>query len=155
MKRLQAIALAAFLVSLFTVTYAQNMKSNAAPEIKIRHQGQDFEISDFANDAWKNGTEVLIHNYWSGEKAHEARWVKANLLWSDTGFYVRFEANQAEPLVVATDPDLTKKTVGLWDRDVCEIFIAPDKRIRSRYFEFEVAPTGEWIDLAINTLPKR
>ncbi|MEO7659760.1 MAG: carbohydrate-binding family 9-like protein, partial [Pyrinomonadaceae bacterium] len=38
---------------------------------------------------------------------------------------------------------------GLWNRDVCEIFIAPDRLDPNRYFEFEVAPTGEWVDLAI------
>ena len=38
----------------------------------------------------------------------------------------------------------------LWDRDVCEIFIAPDNREPRKYFEFEVAPNGEWIDLTID-----
>src|SRR5205807_8790445 len=33
--------------------------------------------------------------------------------------------------------------------DVCEIFIAPNRNERNKYFEFEIAPTGEWIDLGI------
>ncbi len=70
-------------------------------------------------------------------------------MWSDTALYVRFDASQDEPLVVSEKPDLTKKVIGLWDRDVCEIFIAPDKANRKKYFEFEIAPTGEWIDLGI------
>ena len=52
-------------------------------------------------------------------------------------------------------PDLKSKTKGLWDRDVCEIFIAPDKDKRNKYFEFEIAPTGEWIDLGIEVTPKK
>jgi hypothetical protein len=32
---------------------------------------------------------------------------------------------------------------------VCEIFVAPDKDDPEHYFEFEAAPTGEWIDLEI------
>ena len=40
--------------------------------------------------------------------------------------------------------------MGLWDRDVCEIFIAPDPTVMERYFEFEAAPTGEWLDVAIH-----
>ena len=46
--------------------------------------------------------------------------------------------------------------MGLWDRDVCEIFIAPDRAAVERYFEFEAAPTGEWTDIAIHwTAEKR
>jgi hypothetical protein len=41
----------------------------------------------------------------------------------------------------------------LWDRDVCEIFIAPDATNPLRYFEFEAAPTGEWVDLGIVITP--
>lgn len=40
--------------------------------------------------------------------------------------------------------------MGLWDRDVCEIFLAPDPNFPENYFEFEAAPTGEWLDVAIS-----
>ena len=70
-------------------------------------------------------------------------------MWSDTALYVRFDASQSEPLVVSEKADLTKKIRRLWDRDVCEIFIAPDASLRNKYFEFEIAPNGEWIDLGI------
>ncbi|HEX3185840.1 MAG TPA: carbohydrate-binding family 9-like protein, partial [Pyrinomonadaceae bacterium] len=46
-----------------------------------------------------------------------------------------------------------RKTLGLWDRDVCEIFLAPDAAHPERYFEFEAAPTGEWLDLGILVTP--
>ncbi|HEY6046373.1 MAG TPA: carbohydrate-binding family 9-like protein, partial [Pyrinomonadaceae bacterium] len=48
-----------------------------------------------------------------------------------------------------------RKTKGLWDRDVCEIFIAPDPTVVERYFELEAAPTGEWLDVAINWKPEK
>jgi Carbohydrate-binding family 9 len=51
--------------------------------------------------------------------------------------------------VVSADPVTDRKTLGLWDRDVCEIFLAPDPSNSSRYFEFEAAPSGEWVDLGI------
>jgi hypothetical protein len=72
------------------------------------------------------------------------------MLWSASAIYVRFDANQTEPLVISDKPDLSKKTMKLWDRDVCEIFIAPDTREPRKYLEFEIAPTGEWIDLTID-----
>lgn len=40
--------------------------------------------------------------------------------------------------------------MGLWDRDVCEIFLAPDANVIERYVEFEAAPTGEWLDVAVH-----
>ena len=149
MKRKNALVIIVLLLSLNAVDHAQNMNSKAGSTIKIKHLIQDFAVSDLSNDAWENGTEVLIKNYWSGQKAPEGRWVKARLLWSSTGIYVRFEANQNEPLIVSDKPDIIKKVVGLWDRDVCEIFIAPNASLRNKYFEFEIAPTGEWIDLGI------
>ena len=38
----------------------------------------------------------------------------------------------------------------LWDKDVVEVFINPFPEQINTYFEFEVAPNNQWIDLAIN-----
>jgi hypothetical protein len=75
------------------------------------------------------------------------------LLWSNTALYVRFTGPQHEPLVISPSPQTEVKSLGLWDRDVCEIFIAPDIAKPNEYFEFEAAPTGEWVDLAIQKNP--
>ena len=58
-----------------------------------------------------------------------------------------------EPLVISANPQTETKTLGLWDRDVCEIFIAPDPAAPTHYYEFEAAPTREWIDLELQTTP--
>lgn len=76
--------------------------------------------------------------------------MNVRLIWSGNSLYARFEAEQREALVVSDAPTLDTKTLNLWDRDVVEIFVAPDAKEQRRYFEFEVAPTGEWIDLAID-----
>ena len=121
--------------------------------IKITRIAKDFSVSDFSNENWKTASEILIEHYWSGKRAELERRATARLLWSDEAFYVRFEAVQNEPLIVNDKPNLKTKTRGLWDRDVCEIFVAPDFNKPKKYFEFEVAPTGEWIDLVIEILP--
>ncbi len=118
-------------------------------KIKIAHVKNDFSINDLENQSWQEANEVTIEKYWSGERAETGRHFKTRLLWSNAALYVRFEAVQAEPLIVSDTPDLTTKTIGLWNRDVCEIFIAPDLEEPNSYYEFEIAPTGEWIDLAI------
>jgi hypothetical protein len=124
-------------------------------EYKIAYAKNDFSISELENKAWKKAGTVEIDKYWSGEKAPSERRFKAQLLWSETAVYVRFEANQKEPLIVSETPNLLSKTRGLWDRDVCEIFLAPDKTSPRKYFEFEIAPNGEWIDLGIYQLPDK
>jgi len=130
-------------------------QSKMTYKTKITHIKDDFAISELENKSWEKARDVLIDKYWSGENAPEGRRFKTRLLWSDTALYVRFEANQKEPLVVSEKANLTGKTRGLWDRDVCEIFLAPDKAEPRKYFEFEIAPNGEWIDLGIHQMPER
>jgi hypothetical protein len=116
---------------------------------KIAHLKKDFSVREIGNKAWDKAETISVEKYWSGENAPGDRRFKTKLLWTDAALYVRFEANQRDPLIVSETPDLTSKTIGLWDRDVCEIFLAPDKSQPRKYFEFEIAPTGEWIDLGI------
>ena len=123
--------------------------------IKIAHLKTDFSISELDNKSWSTAKETLVDKYWSGENAPVGRQFKTKLLWSDSALYVRFEANQNEPLVVSKKTNLKTKTRGLWDRDVCEIFLAPNKAKFRKYFEFEIAPNGEWIDLGIHQMPDK
>ena len=148
------------LSALFAILIAGGVCLAFAPDkpkmnLKITHIQKDFPISELNNAAWNSGKDVLTDKYWSSEKAPAGRHFKTRLLWSANALYVRFEANQAEPLVVSETPNLTSKTRGLWDRDVCEIFIAPNPKEFRKYFEFEVAPTGEWIDLGIHQMPDK
>ena len=144
---------------LLTVVFAQLFAvicfSQSKMNYKITHINKDFAISEFDNQSWKRANEVTIDKYWSGENAPTGRQFKAKLLWSKTALYVRFEAKQNEPLIASDKPNLATKTRGLWGRDVCEIFLAPRKADFRHYFEFEIAPTGEWIDLGIYQMPDK
>jgi hypothetical protein len=110
----------------------------------------DLAVTEFDHSEWTRAKPIRIARYWSGEEASASRRAEACIIWSDKSLAIRFVCNQNEPLIVNPTPRLTQKTLGLWDRDVCEIFIAPDAGAPDRYFEFEAAPTGEWVDLAIN-----
>lgn len=123
------------------------MKETAANAAYIAH---NFPIDDLSNAFWETAEPVRTGTYWSGVKAPEGRHFETRLLWSDTHLYVRFIAEQTEELVVNPTPDLSQNADQLWERDVCEIFISPcDPYHPTQYFEFEVAPTGEWLDLDI------
>ena len=102
-------------------------------------------------DAWEPADVIRVETYWSGEAAAPGCRYEARICWSEAFLYVRFDCDHAEQLVISSDPVLNAKTIGLWERDVCEIFIAPERTEPRRYFEFEVAPTGEWLDLAIDS----
>lgn len=116
---------------------------------KVNYLTRDFDISDIYDPAWERAAVVQIDRYWSGVEAPEGRRAKVRLLWSDNALYVAFVADQTEPYVISAAPNVRHKTLDLWDRDVCEIFVAPDPGRLTKYFEFEVAPTGEWVDLGI------
>ena len=108
-----------------------------------------IRADEFDNAAWQKCEPVTIAHLWSGEPAPIERQAEVRICWSDEALHVRFVGNQHEPLVVSAEPRTDRKTLGLWDRDVCEIFVAPDAENPSRYFEFEAAPRGEWVDLGI------
>ena len=118
--------------------------------IKASYSERDLAVTQFDHAHWTRAQPIQIARHWCGEEAPVSRHAEARIIWSDESLGVRFVCNQREPLIVNSNPQLDQKTIGLWDRDVCEIFIAPDAANPNRYFEFEAAPTGEWVDLAVN-----
>jgi len=69
--------------------------------------------------------------------------------WTDSDLYLLF-------ICPYMDLNLFLPALGggprlkLWDRDVVEIFLGDDWDNIRHYREFEIAPTGDWIDLAID-----
>jgi hypothetical protein len=121
-----------------------------ADVIEARRTAVDLPVEDLQSVEWNSARPVKIDHYWSGELAPAGRHAEARILWTKTAMLVRYVCKQAEPLVISDNPQTEKKTMNLWDRDVCEIFIARDPYVLARYFEFEVAATGEWLDAAID-----
>ena len=120
-------------------------------KITIKYIDRGFAISDLTNKEWDRSPAVVVDTYWNGAAAPAGRRFVARVLWSDEHLYIRFEARQEEPLIISKKPNRKSKTMNLWDRDVGEIFVAPDRANPRKYFEFEVAPTGEWIDVALDS----
>lgn len=121
--------------------------------ITARYVERSVGESDFENPVWEECQAIRIEHYWSGEPAKPSRHAEVRICWSNEALHARFVCAQQEPLIVAEKPRIDAKTLGLWDRDVCEIFIAPYPENLWRYFEFEAAPTGEWVDLGITHTP--
>jgi hypothetical protein len=126
---------------------------NSADVVTAHYSESDLGAGGLDHPAWAKASPVQIARKWNGADAPASRRAEARIIWSEESLVVRFVCRQEEPLVVSSAPQVEHKTIGLWNRDVCEIFIAPDASAPERYFEFEAAPTGEWVDLAISFTP--
>lgn len=69
--------------------------------------------------------------------------------WTDSELYLLFVCPY-RTLNVFLPSQTDKARHGLWDRDVVEVFLGDDWENIRHYREFEIAPTGDWIDLAID-----
>ena len=81
-------------------------------------------------------------------KARPASATLVRALYSPQHLYIRFDAKFDE--LTTFEPPRTTERPGLWDRDVVEAFIAPNSANIRTYYEFEVAPTNEKLDLVLS-----
>lgn len=123
------------------------------PTAQIYFAQEDFALADFSNEVWETAEKIGLTKYWSGATAPPERCATARLLWNDAALFGRFDCAQHEPPNHNENPRTDVETSELWERDVCEIFVAPDNLEPENYFEFEIAPTGEWLDYRIHQFP--
>jgi hypothetical protein len=69
--------------------------------------------------------------------------------WTDTDLYLLFISPYNE-LNLWLPADNSQDRLKLWDRDVVEFFLGDDWTDIKKYREFEIAPTGDWVDLDID-----
>ena len=123
------------------------------PTIRAPHSELSLTPAALDHPEWQRAQPIQITRKWSGADAPASRHAEARIIWTDESLIVRFVCRQEEPLIINPNPQRNNKTTGLWHKDVCEIFIAPDPGMPGRYFEFEASPLGEWVDLAISFKP--
>ncbi len=105
--------------------------------------------ASYSAPAWQAAPVHTVGHLWHGAAAPAALWTTARLLWTPSHLWVGFECGYTE-LDSDDVADTSVERPALWERDVCEAFIAgPREPDAASYKEFEVAPTGQWCDLAI------
>src|SRR5260370_8282547 len=82
------------------------------------------------------------------------RETQVRLLWNPEFVLVRFDG-RFRNISVFADAEPSGRRDGLWDRDVCEVFLQARGSHASCYKEIEVALNGLWLDLEIAPGEKR
>jgi len=104
---------------------------------------------DPASATWKNAGTAKILKDCSRMLDYPDLDTTVRGFWTDQSLYLLFACpyrslNRFPPAGNGSDREK------LWDRDVVEVFLGDDWKNIRHYREYEIAPTGERVDLAIN-----
>jgi len=99
-------------------------------------------------EEWQRAEPVTFCHDWQGNREDPQRSTEVRVLWSNDHFYMRF-ACRYRAIHVFPDAGPNGRRDHLWDRDVAEVFLQPDRFGEKYYKEFEVSPNGQWLDLDI------
>jgi hypothetical protein len=98
---------------------------------------------------WADAASTWIEKDCSKQFDYRQLKTEVRAFWTDRDLYLLFICPYTE-LNLWLPPDNSKDRLKLWDRDVVEFFLGDDWVNIRHYREFEVAPTGDWVDLAID-----
>ncbi len=118
-----------------------------------------FSPADFAPDGnlakkvWQAASRIKFDHDRSGSDHFPQSETQISSLW--TPGYVYFACwCKYQSLNIYAGEDSQKERWELWNRDVVEAFINPQPERFLHYYEFEVAPNNQWVDLEIDLAKK-
>jgi hypothetical protein len=123
--------------------------SASGAEVRAVRTSQQLGADGFpiANE-WERANPIRFAYDWQGRNEDLQRQTEVRLLWSEQDLYVRFCCHYRS--INAHDGcDANGRRDFLWERDVAEVFLQPDRFGEKYYKEFEVSPNGQWLDLDI------
>jgi hypothetical protein len=116
----------------------------------IPHANGHPELSlDPQSNLWKNAAAQSMSKDCSRQIDYPDLKTEIRAFWTDSDLYLLFRCPYSVLNLFVPANNATPH-VGLWDRDVVEMFLGDDWTNIRHYREFEIAPTGDWIDLAID-----
>ena len=98
---------------------------------------------------WSKASSTWILKDCTRERDYPEFRTEVRGCWTETHLYFLFVCPYRQ-LNVFMPAQNDRPRDKLWDRDVVEMFLGDDWKNIRHYREFEIAPTGDWIDLAIN-----
>lgn len=116
----------------------------------IPHLAKTSELNTDPHSAtWSHAASAWIVKDCSQKVDYPKLKTEVRAFWSDSDLYLLF-ISPYEQLNLWLPADNSKDRLKLWDRDVIEFFLGDDWTDIKHYREFEIAPTGDWVDLAID-----
>jgi hypothetical protein len=113
------------------------------------YSSSDFSVDgNLSKTAWERAKWVEFDHDPTGTKENPSVKTRVAAVWSDRYVYFAF-SGRYDALNVYEGEDISKERWELWNRDVVEVFLNPRPEPVSHYYEFEVAPNNQWIDLEI------
>lgn len=105
--------------------------------------------TDPASATWRGAAVGVISKDCTREIDYPSLRTEVRAFWTGTQLYLLFSCPYSvlNLFLPAQGGGPHNK---LWDRDVVEVFLGDDWLNIRHYREFEIAPTGDWIDLAID-----
>jgi hypothetical protein len=114
-----------------------------------------FSPEDFVPDGkldkkvWQNAEWVKFDRDAFTQKQFPEAETEVASFWTATYVYFAFRCKYTA-LNIYEGEDPAKERWELWNRDVVEVFLNPEPARVNHYYEFEVAPNNQWIDLEID-----
>ena len=119
-------------------------------QIESRFVAEDFvPDGNLAKEVWKQAAWERFDAEMTGRQRYPAAETAVASRWSRKYLYVAFHCRYST-LNVLEGEDVTKERWELWERDVVEVFVNPQPARLNHYYEFEVAPNNQWLDLEID-----
>jgi len=126
------------------------VRSLPLPTLRATRIGHDFKPDGRLSEAgWDNAPVARLEYTLQEGQARPEIATTVRLLWSARHLYLGYEAPYTK-LTVFKPASLNAERLGLWDKDVVEVFVGADPANPNHYTEFEVAPTGEKLDLVLH-----
>ncbi len=117
----------------------------------ISHQAaEDFTPDgNLKKQAWKKAAwQKFDHDAFTTKRYPQSETGIASV-WTPKYVYFAFRCKY-DKLNIYEGEDPVKERWELWNRDVVEVFANPDPARVKHYYEFEVSPNNQWIDLDID-----
>jgi len=112
-------------------------------------KGSPVLNTDPKSETWRGAVSAWIVKDCTRTIDYPTLKTEVRAFWTDEHLYLLFICPY-ETLNIFLPSQNDKPRPGLWDRDVVEMFLGADWDNIGRYREYEVAPTGDWIDLDIS-----
>ena len=154
LKRVRVAAVIAGILLMITMPRltAQQPCQVALPtdSLSIPHMSSGIELNtDPHSKVWAKTASAWISKDCTRSLGYPDLKTEVKGFWTDSHLYLLFicpyrSLNLFLPAQGNRDRDK------LWDKDVVEMFLGDDWKNIRHYREFEIAPTGDWVDLAID-----